>query len=143
MSLDNNLLQMGKTCNKVSIYFYTNFMVNIFTDKLSFHFKRRLKSWFVTLRLAALHFVFQSKSNLPHKRYVFLIISSSDMIVLKLHILLLYIQHQAGSKQYFLVVKVGVKVMYIFKLLKDIFWQKSQFFESFYVQLCQFSLCES
>ena len=50
------------------------------------------------------------------KEYHFLKINLSNMIVLKFHMLLLYIYHQTVSKQCFLGVKVGIKVMYIFKL---------------------------
>ena len=46
MSLDNNCLQMGKTCKKYHIYSITNVMANTSADKMlysSSHLKRRLK----------------------------------------------------------------------------------------------------
>ena len=36
LSLDNNFLKMGNTCNKVSHLSITNFMANILADKTSY-----------------------------------------------------------------------------------------------------------
>ena len=44
MSLDNNFLQLEKTCNKYDIYFITNFMANILALRQNFIF------WFLILK---------------------------------------------------------------------------------------------
>ena len=59
------------------------------------------------------------------KKYNFLNINPSDMIVLKLHMLLLYIYHQTVSKQCFLVGESRYQSY-------GVFWQKSRFLRKFY-----------
>ena len=63
------------------------------------------------------------------KKYKFLNINPSNMIVLKFHMLLLYIYHRTQLfKTMFLSglhSTVGIKVMYIFQALKLIFFGKN------------------
>ena len=82
-------------------------MANIVADKILYSDfsiqKETKKSLLVTLRLVTLHFVLQKGHNCCMKKYHFLNINPSNMIVLKFHMLLLYIYHQTVSEQCFLV----------------------------------------
>ena len=49
------------------------------------------------------------------------------MIMLKFHMLLLYIYHQTVSKQCFLVGESRYQIYVYFQALKRHFWQKSRF----------------
>ena len=55
------------------------------------------------------------------KKYHFLNINPSNMIVLKFHMLLLYIYHQTVSKQYFLVGESRYQSYAYFRALKGHF----------------------
>ena len=62
------------------------------------------------------------------KKYNFLNIDSSNMIVLKFHMLMLYIYHQTVSKQCFLVVESRYQSYVYFQALKRPFLAKIMFF---------------
>ena len=64
-----------------------------------------------------LHFILQ-RTQLPHKKYHFLNINPSNMIVLKFHMLLIYIYHQTVSKQYFLVGECMYQIYVYFQALR-------------------------
>ena len=100
-------LKWETPATKYPIYSITNFMANILADKTSYSdfsfYKKIKKSLLVTLRLVTLHFALQKGHNCRMKKYNFLNINPSYMIVLKFHMLLLYIYHQTVSKQCFLV----------------------------------------
>ena len=70
------------------------------------------------------------------KFYNFLKINSTDMIVLKLNMLLLYIYHQTVSKQCFLLCQSYV----YFQALKMQFLAKIMFFGKFYIHHILISL---
>ena len=97
-------------------------MANILADKILYSdfsfFKEDLKSSLVTLPLVTLHFVLQRKTQLPHEKYHFLNINPSNMIMLKFHMLLLYIYHQTDSKQCFLVGESRYQSYVYFQALK-------------------------
>ena len=82
-------------------------MANILADKTLYSdfsfYKKTKKSSLVTLPLVRLHFVLQRRTQLPDEKYNFLNNNPPNMIVLKFHMLLLYIYHQTVSKQCFLV----------------------------------------
>ena len=62
------------------------------------------------------------------KKYHFLNINPSNMIVLKFHVLLLYIYHQAVSKQCLLVGESRYQSYVYFQALKNHFLAKIMFF---------------
>ena len=62
------------------------------------------------------------------KKYHFLNINPSNMIVLKFHMLLLYIYHPAVSKQCFLVGESRYQSYVYFQALKGHFLEKIMFF---------------
>ena len=62
------------------------------------------------------------------KKYNFLNINPSNMIVLRFHMLLLYIYHQTVSKQCFLVVESRYQSSVYFQALKRRFLAKITFF---------------
>ena len=66
------------------------------------------------------------------KKYPFLNINPSNMIVLKFYMLLFYIYYQKFSKQRFLVGKSRYQSYVYFQTLKGIFRQKSCFLEKIY-----------
>ena len=59
------------------------------------------------------------------KKYYFLNINPSNMIVLKFHMLLLYIYHQIVSKQCFLVDEMRYQSYVYFQALKRHFFDKN------------------
>ena len=63
------------------------------------------------------------------KKYTFLNINPSNMIVLKFHMLLLYIYHQTVSKQYFLVGERMYQSYVYLQALKRQFLAKITFFQ--------------
>ena len=63
------------------------------------------------------------------KKYNFLNINPSNMIVLKFHMLLLYIYHQTVSKQCFLVGESRYQSYVYFQALKRRFLAKIMFFQ--------------
>ena len=63
------------------------------------------------------------------KKYIFLNINPSNMIVLKFHMLLLYIYHQTVSKQCFLVAESRYQSYVYFQALKRRFLAKVMFFQ--------------
>ena len=68
------------------------------------------------------------------KKYNFLNINPSNMIVLKFHILLLYIYHQTVLKQCFLVGESRFQSYVYFQVLKRRFFSKNHvFYENFIV----------
>ena len=66
------------------------------------------------------------------KKYNFLNINPSNMIVLKFYIFLLYIYHQTVSKQCFLVGESRYQSYAYFQALKRRFLAKITFFRKFY-----------
>ena len=82
------------------------------------------------LPLVTLHFVLQRKTQLPHKKKNFLNINPSNMIVLKFHMLLLYIYHQTVSKQCFLMGESRYQSYVYFQALKRHFFAKIMFFKN-------------
>ena len=67
------------------------------------------------------------------KKYNFLNINPSNMIVLKFHMLLLYIYHQTVSKQCFLVGERRYQSYVYFQTLKMHFFLNHIFLENFIV----------
>ena len=63
------------------------------------------------------------------KKYNFLNINPSNMIVLKFYIFLLYLYHQTVSKQCFLVVESRYQSYVYFQALKRRFLAKITFFQ--------------
>ena len=63
------------------------------------------------------------------KKYNFLNINPSNMIVLKFHMLLLYIYHQTVSKQCFLACESRYQSYVYFQALKRRFLAKITFFQ--------------
>ena len=74
------------------------------------------------------------------KKYNFLNINPSNIIVLKFHMLLLYIYHLTVSKQCFLVGESRYQSCIFSSFKKAFFWQKSHFFIEFYSQHILISL---
>ena len=66
------------------------------------------------------------------KKYNFLNINPSNMIVLRFHMLLLKIYHQTFSKQCFLVAESSYQSYVYFKALKRRFLAKIMFFQKIY-----------
>ena len=67
------------------------------------------------------------------KNYNFLNINPSNMIVLKFHMLLLYIYHQTVSKQYFLVGESRYQSYIYFQALKRRFFGKNHVFSENFI----------
>ena len=74
------------------------------------------------------------------KKYPFLNINPSNMIVVKISHALLYIYHQTVSKYCFLVGENRYQSYVYFQALKRHFWQKSCFLRTFYSQHILISL---
>ena len=73
------------------------------------------------------------------KKYNFLNINPSNMIVLKFHMLLLYIYHQIVSKHCFLVGESRYQSYVYFQALKRHFFSKNHvFYENFIVNIFLF-----
>ena len=67
------------------------------------------------------------------KKYNFLNINPSNMIVLKVHMLLLYIDHQTVSKQCFLVGESMCQSYVYFQALKEAFFGKNHVFSENFI----------
>ena len=67
------------------------------------------------------------------KKYNFLNINPSNMIVLKFHMLLLYIYHQTVSKQCFLVGESRYSKLCIFSSFKKPFFGKNHVFSENFI----------